>query len=335
MHKKKVFIMMSGGVDSSVAAADLVEQGYDVVGVFIKSWSIQQLESLGVSKDLYDCYWKKDSEDARKIAKILGISFYVWNLEEEYKQGVVDYMIYEYKRGRTPNPDVMCNSVIKFGIFYKKAMSIGADYVATGHYCRTISDKKRSATTKDFYSSENFILRGLDRNKDQTYFLNRISSEVVPNILFPVGEYDSKGELRQRAVNLNLPTANKPDSQGICFIGQTPLRDILLKVIGKKDGDIIDTNGSVLGKHPGAFLYTIGQRNKLGLSGGPWFVLSIDIESNTVIVTHQDNAKKLYSNTLEAQDVNWLVKIADNITEFKCTAQIRYRQEGVECVVTV
>jgi tRNA-specific 2-thiouridylase len=329
--------MMSGGVDSSVAVLDLKEQGYDVVGVFMKCWSIQNLESLGVSESLYNCFWEEDSRDARLVADKLGIPFYVWNFEEEYKKGVVDYMLNEYKIGATPNPDVMCNSVIKFGLFYEKAKKLGADYVATGHYARVVDS--------------HFIARGKDVNKDQTYFIWKIKKEQVSSILFPVGEYENKVDLRKRALENDLITADKPDSQGLCFIGKTSLRELLLQTLGEREGDIVCDLESAqksdlfknkkvkegskklvfLGRHKGAYLYTVGQREKLGLAGGPWFVSEVDVVNNIVKVTHGDNQDSIFGDRLVAKSLNWLVEPESD--SFECEAQIRYRQKPEKCKV--
>lgn len=315
---KTVFVMLSGGVDSSVAAAVLKEQGYNVVGVFMKCWSIEQLESMGVSKDLYGCFWEEDSRDARLVADKLRIPFYVWNFEQEYKQGVVDYMIEEYRQGRTPNPDVMCNSVIKFGVFYKRAMKLGADYVATGHYARVVDTQ---------YGHR--LARGRDSNKDQSYFLWRIPREYLLNVLMPVGEFASKAEVRQKAARMDLITAGKKDSQGLCFVGQTPVRELLLQTIGEEEGDIIDYNsGDILGSHQGAFQYTIGQRHNLGLSGGPWFVHSIDVYVNKVYVVHGDKEEQIYESALNVANY-WLD------TEGELIGQTRYRQSGQQCIATI
>lgn len=315
--------MMSGGVDSSVASACLKEQGYNLVGVFMKCWSLEQLESLGVSKDLYGCFWEDDVMDAELVTKKLGIPFEVWNFEGEYRQKVVEYMLHEYKIGRTPNPDVMCNSMIKFGIFYEKAMARGADFVATGHYAR-IAEKY-----------ENYgpvIARGKDENKDQSYFLWGIKKEQLAHILFPIGEFETKQEVRKKAEELDLITAKKPDSQGLCFVGKTPLRELLMQTLGKKEGQIMDVSGKKLGVHEGAYLYTIGQREKLGLSGGPWFVIKIDVEQNQVIVAHSSNQTEMYKKSCEVINLNWQV---DEQVLYKLNyafqSQVRYRQQPVDC----
>jgi tRNA-uridine 2-sulfurtransferase len=322
LSKKTVYMMMSGGVDSSVAASVLVDQGYNVIGVFMKCWSVDSLTLIGASKDLYGCFWEEDSTDARLVANRLGIPFYVWDFEKEYKKGVVDYMLDEYRKGRTPNPDVMCNSVVKFGIFYQKAIAMGADFVATGHYARV--------TTED---DELRLRRGKDMNKDQSYFVWRIKKDQLPHILMPIGEFDSKAEVRDIAEKLELVTARKPDSQGLCFIGETPVRELLLQTLGEKEGQIVEFgSGKILGSHQGAFQYTIGQRHQLGLSGGPWFVHSIDVDSNKVFVAHDTNQKDLFTSSLIATDLNIFHELKDG-EEYKFQAQIRYRQTAEYCVV--
>jgi tRNA-uridine 2-sulfurtransferase len=317
VKNQTVYMMMSGGVDSSVAAAVLKNEGYNVIGVFIKCWSLQSLQQMGVSDDLYGCFWEEDSTDARLVADSLNIPFYVWDFEEEYKKGVVDYMINEYKEGRTPNPDVMCNSTIKFGIFYEKAMKLGADYVATGHYARSQGGK---------------LYRGRDEKKDQSYFVWRIRSEQLGHILMPIGEFETKVEVRKIAEKYDLITAKKPDSQGLCFIGETPVRQLLLQTLGEHKGLILDIYGKALGFHSGAFQYTIGQRHQLGLAGGPWFVQSIDIDKNIVFVAHDTDQKSLYSNSIEAKEVSYFRDLINN-TEYTFSAQIRYRQEAQTCAV--
>lgn len=348
-QQQKVYVMMSGGVDSSVAALDLKEQGYDVIGVFMKCWSIERLRELGVDDALYGCYWEEDSNDAQLVAHTLGIPFFVWDFEAEYKRAVVDYMIEEYKSGRTPNPDVMCNSMIKFGIFFDRAMQLGADYVATGHYARIrefrvrgdaseISDESkhnkedlRYSNTIHSDNSRLYIARGKDMNKDQSYFLNRVAANRVDKILFPVGEYESKAEVRARALAYSLITADKKDSQGLCFIGETPLRELLLQTLGEVEGDIMSLDGHVLGRHPGAVLYTIGQRNKLGLAGGPWYVHHIDVKENRVYVAHETQSKELLGSEILATDCNYYCtpqELAYLSKTHQLTGQIRYRQDA-------
>lgn len=374
---EKVFMMMSGGVDSSVAAALLVEQGYEVIGVFMRCWSLNMLRSMNLSDDLYGCFWEDDQQDATLVAKKLNIPFETWDFEQEYKKRIIDYMINGYKQGITPNPDVMCNGLIKFGIFYERAMAMGADFVATGHYARVTTQKHlpinqdtsfqfgyegqggnnyvvkyqntllssedlgqggtcQAETPQETSDStgQHVILRGLDPNKDQSYFLWQIKKEQLPHILFPIGEFASKAEVRATAERFGLNTSSKPDSQGLCFIGDTPLREMLVQTLGQKEGEIVDiSTNKVLGHHPGAFLYTIGQREKLGLSGGPWFVSSIDVKANIVYVTHGNKPDLLYKTKVICQEINWIWEPIKEI--FECEAQIRYRQGAHKCTVKI
>jgi len=343
--KGKVFLMMSGGVDSSVAASILIESGYQVVGVFVKCWSVESLKSLNLSQQLYQCFWEEDSQDARLVAGQLNIPFYVWDFQEEYKARVVDYMLTEYQHGRTPNPDVMCNAFIKFGIFYKKAIRLGADFVATGHYAKAFNPNQE-------------LFRGQDLNKDQSYFLWAIKKSQLSKILFPIGNFESKDKLRKLAEKIKLPTAKKPDSQGICFVGKTPLRQILLAFLGLKRGKIVakpknlefspafqkpqnleqlrlkNQDYVVLGQHDGAYLYTPGQREKLGLAGGPWFVKEVFVDQNLVEVVHQRFEKEIFSTQLVATNTNWLVEIEYG-KPIQATAQVRYRQKEAPCTIEV
>lgn len=322
----KVFVMMSGGVDSSVAASVLYEQGHEVIGVFMKCWSLDALTSMGVDESLYGCFWEDDVKDARAVADQIGIPFYVWDFQEQYKQGVVDYMVKEYQVGRTPNPDVMCNSVIKFGIFYNEAMKLGADFVATGHYARIGKDS----------NGQTVIKRGLDNNKDQTYFIWRIPALAITRVLFPVGEFETKQDVRDYALENGLITSSKKDSQGLCFIGDTPLRELLIHTLGSKEGNIVKKDGTVLGRHPGAFLYTIGQRDQLGLAGGPWYVARIDVNSNEVEVVHRDHINQLDGISFEAADLHFFDLTARERLEnedLRCSCQIRYRQQAVMCTL--
>jgi tRNA-uridine 2-sulfurtransferase len=324
MKSKKVYLMLSGGVDSSVAAADLRDQGYQVVCVFMQCWSQVQLLQLGLDPTDYACAWEEDAQDAALVAQKLDLPFEIWDFRQDYYKNVVEYMVNEYKNGKTPNPDVMCNSTIKFGVFYERARAAGADFVATGHYARSVMAHDGSRE----------LWRGIDDQKDQSYFLWRIGQDMLLHSLFPIGEYATKSLVRQRATHLGLITAAKPDSQGICFIGDTPLREILLKVLGSKPGFITDTTGNTLGSHRGAFLYTIGQREGLGLGGGPWFVQAIDVEKNTVTVVHERDKQMLTGTTLRAHSPNWLTRPHPH-GSFAAQAQIRYRQAAHDCTVTI
>ena len=268
--KGKVFVGLSGGVDSSVSAALLKEHGYEVVGVFIKVWQPPFLE----------CTWKEDRLDAMRVAAQLDIPFMTFDLEKEYKESIVDYMVAEYKAGRTPNPDVMCNKTIKFGAFLEKAKEMGADFVATGHYAQNVE--------KD---GEQYLLKGNDNEKDQSYFLWTLTQAQLKYILFPIGEH-KKSEVRKLAEKFDLITATKKDSQGLCFIGKLDMKDFLKEFIEEKRGDVLNTDGAVIGYHDGAVYYTLGQRRGFIITQKtpediPYYVVAKDIEQNTITVSHK------------------------------------------------
>lgn len=281
---QRVYVGMSGGVDSSLTAALLVEQGYEVVGVYMKNWT----------KDLpgMKCPWADDLADAKRVAVQLGIDFKVFDFEKEYKQKVVDYMISEYEAGRTPNPDVMCNQEVKFKLFFEAAIEDGADLIATGHY----------ASAKD-----GRLLMASDTNKDQTYFLYRITRQALERTLFPLGEY-TKPEVREMAEERGLYTAGKKDSQGICFVGKVGIREFLSQYVQTVPGDIIDKHsGKVLGQHDGAIFYTLGQRHGLDVGGGlPYYVVGKDMDKNQVYVTTDLNDDNLWLNEVNLESINWI-----------------------------
>lgn len=292
---KTVVVGMSGGVDSSVTAALLKQQGYSVIGVYMKNWS----EDYGD----YGCTWAEDAEDARKVAQVLNIPFYVWNFEKEYKEKVVEYFLKEYEAGRTPNPDILCNSEIKFKVFLDKALALGADFVATGHYARVKKIQNSSGQI------EYQLLKGLDPAKDQSYFLYRLTQEQLSKVLFPIGEFH-KPKVRELAREFNLPTHAKKDSQGICFIGKIDVREFLMDHIKAKKGEIVTTTGKVIGEHVGLPFYTIGQREGIGLGGdGPYYVVTKDLEKNKLIVTNDKNDPQLWQREFHVSDLSWTNKI--------------------------
>lgn len=312
-RKAKVIVAMSGGVDSSVSAALLKRAGFNVTGMFMKCWSAD--DPLGEN-----CTSSDDERMARLAAAKINIPFYSLNLVKEYKEKVVEYLLNGYKEGITPNPDVMCNKEIKFGLFFEKAMSLGADYVATGHYAR-IQQKGKE------YS----IFAGRDENKDQSYFLSSINPDLLSKILFPIGEY-KKSEVRKMARNFGLPNAARKDSQGICFVGKVNFTDFLKLYIPAKEGNIVDKKGNVLGRHEGAVYYTIGQRKGLGLSGGPYFVIEKNVQKNIVVVSKNEN--DLYQSEIKIKNLNWFSKIeSQNPVEIE--ARIRYRQKSAPGIFQV
>lgn len=275
---------MSGGVDSSLTAALLVEQGYDVTGVYMKNWT-QDMPGL-------KCPWAEDLADAKRVAVHLGIDFEVFDFQKEYKHKVVDYMINEYKAGRTPNPDIMCNQEVKFRLFLDMALRQGADMIATGHYARV----------------ENGTLKlAKDANKDQTYFLYRVTDEALQKTLFPLGEY-TKPEVRKMAEDRGLTTAAKPDSQGICFVGQIGIRDFLSQYVEQVPGDIVDRQtGKKVGRHDGAIFYTLGQRHGLDIGGGlPYYVVGKDMDKNEVYVSRDLQDQSLWRAEIKLIDVYWI-----------------------------
>ena len=283
---KRVFIGMSGGVDSSLAAALLVEAGYATTGVYMRNWT-QDLPG-------YACPWAQDLADAERVAVQLGIDLEVWDYEEQYKREIVDYLLDSYARGRTPNPDVMCNEKVKFGSFARAAFERGADFIVTGHYARADAAGR--------------LLRAADEHKDQTYFLWRVPGSVFSRTLFPIGDFASKAEVRAAAAARGLETAEKPDSTGVCFIGPVSMRQFLLAHLGKKPGAIVDAKtGEQLGVHDGAFLFTLGQRKGLDLGGGPARrVVRIDVAANIVYASDDAADPALSCEDLRLEDCRWV-----------------------------
>jgi len=311
-NKTKIWVGLSGGVDSSVSAALLKQQGYDVTGVFMKNWSG---DNFGLQSD---CPWESDQNDAEAVCKILNIPFRSINFEKEYRDKVVEYFFAEYKAGRTPNPDVMCNKEIKFGIFLQKAIAADINFVATGHYAQVQFND---------INKEYELLKGLDTNKDQSYFLHQLTQKQLSKTLFPIGHLQ-KSKVRELAKNFNLPTATKPDSQGICFIGEIKVQDFLRARIDTHDGDIIDidTNKKV-GNHDGIEFYTIGQREGLKIGGTkePYFVAKKDKEKNILFVAMGTTNPYLYDTKVTFTDLHLINNI--NLKNISLEASIRYRQK--------
>ncbi|PID30509.1 tRNA 2-thiouridine(34) synthase MnmA [Candidatus Saccharibacteria bacterium] len=316
----RVFVGMSGGVDSSVAAALLVERGYDVTGVYMKNWS-QDLPGMR-------CPWADDLADAKRVAVGLGIDFRVFDFERDYRDRVVQYMIDEYRAGRTPNPDIMCNQEVKFRLFLDAALEQGADMIATGHYARVqtaegdVSTMHRPAR----------LLRARDENKDQTYFLYRITQRALDKTLFPLGDY-SKPEVRQLASERGLWTADKKESMGVCFIGQVGMRDFLRQYVELVPGDIIDQDsGVVVGQHDGAILYTLGQRHGLELGGGlPYYVVGKNMAKNEVYVSRNLNNTSIWRSNVQLGDIYWID--ADAPAAGRLQARMRHRGPLVDATL--
>lgn len=306
---QKVYVGMSGGVDSSVTATLLLEQGYDVMGVYMKNWS-QDLPG-------FVCPWQEDYQDAKRVAVQLGIDFKMYDFETEYRHKVVDYMVTEYQAGRTPNPDVMCNQEVKFKLFLETALEDGADLIATGHYARI---------------KDGHLLAGLDPAKDQSYFLYRVTEQALHKSLMPIGDYH-KTEIRKLAKKLGLFTADKKDSQGICFVGKVGIKDFLLHELGPQSaGPIIDQTGKTIGQHDGAIFYTIGQRHGLNIGGGlPYYVASKDMKTNTIYVTTNLDDTELWAKTVSLQDIHWINGEPDKTKSYQ--ARLRYRGPLVACTI--
>lgn len=299
---KKVYVGLSGGVDSSVTAALLKEQGYDVTGVYMKNWS-QDLPG-------FICPWKEDYQDAKRVAVKLGIPFKMYDFEKEYRHKVVDYMIDGYKAGITPNPDIMCNQEVKFKLFLEAALEDGADMIATGHYAR-IKDGQ--------------LLTGDDINKDQSYFLYRVTEDALKRSLMPIGDYE-KPKVREIAKSLGLNTAEKKDSQGICFVGKVGIKEFLEQFVKTEPGAIVDQYGKAIGEHDGALFYTIGQRHGLNVGGGlPYYVVGKDMAKNEVYVTTDLQDERLWSGSLELTSPHWINQEPDETASY--TVRTRYRAE--------
>ena len=341
MQKKRVIVGLSGGVDSSVAAYILQQQGYEVIGLFMKNWHD---ESVTISDD---CPWLEDSNDAMLVAEKLGIPFQTVDLSKQYKERIVDYMFTEYQQGRTPNPDVLCNREIKFDVFLDIALSLGADYVATGHYCQ-----KDTLGVSTIYR----LLAGADTYKDQSYFLCQLNQLQLAKTLFPIGGLQKK-EVRKIATELGLVTAEKRDSQGLCFVGKVSLPDFLQQKLSTQKGDIIQVaashsmyaqppdntpeslakkfeytaeDGKIIGTHNGAHFFTVGQRKGLAVGGTiqPLYVLATDVKKNSIYVGEGKDHPGLYRTALwmDKADVHWIRPDLQNDQPLAVQARIRYRQ---------
>lgn len=313
----RVVVGISGGVDSSVAAYLLKKAGHDVIGLFMINWDEEDGQ----------CTAMEDYEDVKRVCDKIGIPYYSVNYAKEYYDRVFKYFLEEYKNGRTPNPDVLCNREIKFGPFLEKARSLGADMIATGHYAKSL--KKDGLT---------YLCKAKDLSKDQSYFLNQLSQDQLSSVIFPLADIEKK-EVREIAKVLGLSTAEKKDSTGICFIGERNFRKFLKQYLPAKSGEIRTLDDKVVGKHDGLMYYTIGQRHGLNLggthngNGERWFVVKKDLKNN-VLYVNQGECEELFSNGLIATDMNWIPKIPTK-KEFECLAKFRYRQPDQEVKVTV
>jgi tRNA-uridine 2-sulfurtransferase len=326
-HKPKVLVGLSGGVDSSVSAALLVEQGYEVIGAFMKNWSqreeVARRRGVGGGEGFEECGWKRERRDAARVAAKLGIPFVTFDFEQEYREKVVENLFDESWAGRTPNPDVLCNKYIKFDRFVKEADRLGCEFIATGHYARV---KHRGTSHQALGTS---LLMGKDSNKDQTYFLWAIKPEILSRVLFPIGDME-KPAVREKARELRLSTAEKKDSTGICFVGEVHMREFLQARLPKDPGSIVTVDGDVIGEHEGLAFYTIGQRHGLNVGGGtPWYVVKKRPKAKELVVASNFHPS-LYAEHLTAKDLNWFVTPEYPI---RCMARIRYRQALQACLV--
>jgi tRNA-specific 2-thiouridylase len=315
---KKVIVGMSGGVDSSVSALVLLEQGYQVEGLFMKNWE----EDDGTQY----CTAKEDFADAQAVAHTLGIKLHGANFAAEYWDNVFEHFLAEYKAGRTPNPDILCNREIKFKAFLEYALMLGTDYIATGHYTR-----------RGEVAGKGTLLKGLDNNKDQSYFLHAVGHEELERTLFPIGEIE-KPEVRKLAQKHDLVTHNKKDSTGICFIGERRFKDFLQQYLPAQAGEIFSLDGEHLGEHQGLMYHTIGQRQGLGIGGkanhgdAPWYVVDKDLENNVLLVAQGNEHPALFKSILHTGEVFWVSN--DPVTaSLRCKAKTRYRQSDQDCVL--
>ena len=321
MKKKKVIVGLSGGVDSAVSVIRLQEMGYEVEGMFMRNWDSSLNNDVLGNPHVNDpvCPQEEDYMDALKTAEMLGIKLHRVDFVQEYWDRVFTHFLKEYENNRTPNPDILCNSEIKFKAFLEKAMEMDADYIAMGHYARSV------------HSPEVQLLRGVDKNKDQSYFLCRLTKDQIGKALFPIGDME-KSEVREIANKYNLNVANKKDSTGVCFIGERNFKDFLTNYIPAKPGEMQTLDGKVLGEHNGLMYYTIGQRKGIGLggSGEAFFVLGKDVKNNVLLIGRGSNQEYLYSNRAIITDMNWIN--SDKIDR-ECTVKFRYRSKDVDCSI--
>lgn len=321
----KVIVGLSGGVDSAASVIRLKEEGYNVEAIYMRNWDSALNNDLLGNPTVMDevCPQEKDYQDAVKVASKLEITLHRVDFIQEYWDSVFEYFLSEYRKNRTPNPDILCNKEIKFKAFLKKAFELGADYIAMGHYARVIHDEK---------NNKHYLLRGIDANKDQTYFLSQLSSAQLAKALFPVGDM-LKPDVRALAQKYGLEVATKKDSTGVCFIGERNFKEFLMNYIPANPGDIIDTKGNIVGHHDGVMYYTIGQRHGLGI-GGPgdaWFVCGKDAKTNHLIVGQGQETELLYANRVLVRNINIINERFENGTVM--SAKFRYRQNDVKVKV--